>query len=45
LLNKYSLMKGFFGGNGLPVQSVAAKNILKDYVNGTIIYARNPPGL
>lgn len=45
LLDKYSQLKGFFTGNGLPNQSVAAKNILKDYVNGVIVYARNPPGL
>ncbi len=38
-------MKGFITGNGLPNQSIAAKNILKDYVNGVLIYARNPPGL
>lgn len=44
-MNKYSQLKGFFTGNGIPNQSIAAKNILKDYVNGILIYARNPPGL
>ena len=45
VLNKYSTLKGFYGGNGLPNQAVAARNILKDYVNGALAYARNPPGL
>ena len=45
VLNKYSTLKGFYGGNGLPNQAVAARNILKDYVNGVLSYARNPPGL
>lgn len=44
-MNKYSTLKGFFTGNGLPNQSTAARNMLKDYVNGVIVYARNPPGL
>jgi hypothetical protein len=44
-LNKWATLKGYFTGNALPNQFVAAKNILKDYVNGLIVYARNPPGI
>ena len=44
-MNKYSQLKGVFTGNGVPNQSFAAKNLLKDYVNGVIVYARNPPNL
>lgn len=45
LLSKYATLKGFFTGNGLPNKAISARNILKDYVNGVIVYARNPPGL
>jgi len=38
-------LKGFFSGSGLPNISVSVRNILKDYVNGVLSYARNPPGL
>ena len=38
------MLKGFYGGNGLPNKSVAARQILKDYVNGILKYAKHPPG-
>jgi hypothetical protein len=43
-LQKWSTLKGFYGGNGLPNTSVAARNILKDYVKGNLTFAKNPPG-
>ena len=45
ILIKYSQLKGFFTGSGLPNLSLAARNILKDYINGNLAYARNPPNL
>ena len=44
ILDKYATLKGYFGGNGLPIQSQAARQILKDYVNGVLIYCQSPPG-
>ena len=41
---KYATLKGYFGGNGLPIQAQAARQILKDYVNGILVYTHAPPG-
>ena len=41
---KYSTLKGFFGGNGSPIRASAARYILKDYVNGILVYSYLPPG-
>lgn len=38
------MLKGFYTGNGLPNKSIAARHILKDYVNGILKYAKHPPG-
>lgn len=40
---KYAKLKGYNTGNGLPNQSQAARQILKDYVNGVIVYNHPPP--
>jgi large subunit GTPase 1 len=43
LLVKYAKLKGFYTGNGLPSMAQAARIILKDYVNGVIVYNHPPP--
>jgi len=43
LLVKYAKLKGFYTGNGLPNMAQAARLILKDYVNGVIVYNHPPP--
>lgn len=43
ILVKYARLRGYFGGNGQPVQSKASRYILKDYVNGVIVYCHRPP--
>lgn len=43
ILNKYATLRGYFGGSGLPNQAQAAKYILKDYVNGVLVYNHRPP--
>jgi len=45
ILVKYATLKGFFGGNGLPIQASAARYILKDYVNGVLVYSHTPPNI
>ena len=44
LLAKSATIRGFWTGNGLPNAALAARNILKDYVNGAIVYCHLPPG-
>jgi len=44
ILNKSAIIRGFMTGNGLPNQALTARNILKDYVNGVIVYCHLPPG-
>lgn len=43
ILVKYATLRGYFGGSGLPSQARAAKYILKDYVNGVLVYSHHPP--
>ncbi|XP_045617444.1 large subunit GTPase 1 homolog [Procambarus clarkii] len=43
LLNTYGLMRGFMTQRGLPDNPRSARYILKDYVNGKLLYAHAPP--
>jgi large subunit GTPase 1 len=43
ILVKYARLKGYFGGAGLPNQACAARYVLKDYVNGVLVYNHPPP--
>lgn len=42
ITGKYSQLKGFYTGSGLPNHSMAAKQILKDYVSGTLVFVHHP---
>lgn len=44
LLNTYGTMRGFMTSNGLPDCPRTSRYILKDYVNGKLLYCKNPPG-
>ena len=44
IVEKYAMLKGFYTGNGLPNKSIAARNIIRDYINGILKYAKHPPG-
>ena len=44
LLQKISLHRGFYTGNGLPDEVKAGKMVLKDFVNGRFTFAHLPPG-
>lgn len=44
LLQKIANHRGFYTGNGLPDEVKAGKMVLKDYVNGRILYVHKPPG-
>ncbi|OWA53125.1 Calnexin [Hypsibius exemplaris] len=43
LLSAYADMRGFVTARGLPDIAKAARHILKDYVNGRILYFHAPP--
>ncbi|CAG9840650.1 unnamed protein product [Diabrotica balteata] len=43
LLNSYAYNRGFMTANGQPDNSRAARYILKDYVNGKLLYNYAPP--
>lgn len=43
LLLAYGYNRGFMTANGQPDQSRAARKILKDYVNGKLLYCTAPP--
>jgi len=45
LLGKYSRMRSFWVDHGRPDNSKSARIILKDFVNGKLIYAHPPPNL
>ncbi|KEI42182.1 uncharacterized protein L969DRAFT_69020 [Mixia osmundae IAM 14324] len=46
LLAAYSVARGFFtAGMGNPDESRSARYVLKDYVNGKLIYCHPPPGI
>jgi large subunit GTPase 1 len=43
LLNAYARSKGMMSQKGVPNQPMAARAILKDYVNGKLLYCQPPP--
>ncbi|XP_053208543.1 large subunit GTPase 1 homolog [Panonychus citri] len=45
LLNAYGYLRGFMNQRGLPDNPRAARYILKDFVNGKLIYCVAPPGV
>lgn len=45
LLNSYGFMRGFMTARGLPDNPRAARYILKDYVNGKLLYCHAPPDM
>jgi len=44
LLQAYSYIRGFMTSRGNPDESRGARIILKDYVNGALVYVTPPPG-
>ncbi|KAL2804925.1 large subunit GTPase 1-like protein [Daubentonia madagascariensis] len=44
LLTSYGYMRGFMTAHGQPDQPRSARYILKDYVNGKLLYCHPPPG-
>ncbi|XP_068402568.1 large subunit GTPase 1 homolog [Eschrichtius robustus] len=44
LLTAYGCMRGFMTAHGQPDQPRSARYILKDYVNGKLLYCHPPPG-
>ncbi|KAK2716726.1 hypothetical protein QYM36_007016 [Artemia franciscana] len=44
LLDSYGFMRGFMNARGLPDHPRAARYILKDFVNGKLLYCHAPPG-
>lgn len=45
LLNAYGYMRGFMTQSGLPDNPRASRYILKDFVNGKLLYCVAPPGV
>ncbi|XP_044146233.1 large subunit GTPase 1 homolog [Bufo gargarizans] len=45
LLAAYGYMRGFMTAHGQPDQPRSARYILKDYVNGKLLYCHPPPGI
>ncbi|XP_017116122.1 large subunit GTPase 1 homolog [Drosophila elegans] len=45
LLLAYGYNRGFMTSNGQPDQARSARYVLKDYVNGRLLYAMSPPSL
>lgn len=45
LLNAYGYNRGFMTANGQPDNPRASRYILKDFVNGKLLYAHAPPGV
>ncbi|XP_056643111.1 large subunit GTPase 1 homolog [Diorhabda sublineata] len=45
LLNAYAYNRGFMTANGQPDNSRAARYILKDYMNGKLLYCHAPPNI
>ncbi|CAD8094879.1 unnamed protein product [Paramecium primaurelia] len=43
VLSTYSQKRGFMTGRGLPDEAKAAKLMLKDFVNGKLLYVKLPP--
>ncbi|NXE86311.1 LSG1 GTPase, partial [Menura novaehollandiae] len=45
LLTAYGYMRGFMTAHGQPDQPRSARYVLKDYVNGKLLYCHPPPGI
>lgn len=45
LLNAHGYMRGFMTHRGLPDTARSARYILKDFVNGKLLYCHAPPGI
>eukprot|EP00906_Rhabdomonas_costata_P000107 RCo000144 len=45
LLNQYARLKGYRTEHNKPNRTKAARELLKDYVNGKLVYVHPPPGL
>lgn len=45
LLTAYGYMRGFMTSHGQPDQPRSARYILKDYVNGKLLYCHSPPNI
>ncbi|NXU14428.1 LSG1 GTPase, partial [Pardalotus punctatus] len=45
LLTAYGCMRGFMTAHGQPDQPRSARYVLKDYVNGKLLYCHPPPGI
>ncbi|NXI44104.1 LSG1 GTPase, partial [Galbula dea] len=45
LLTAYGHMRGFMTAHGQPDQPRSARYVLKDYVNGKLLYCHPPPGM
>ncbi|XP_035400314.1 large subunit GTPase 1 homolog [Cygnus atratus] len=45
LLTAYGHMRGFMTAHGQPDQPRSARYVLKDYVNGKLLYCHPPPGI
>ncbi|NXD76523.1 LSG1 GTPase, partial [Halcyon senegalensis] len=45
LLTAYGYMRGFMTAHGQPDQPRSARYVLKDYVNGKLLYCHSPPGI
>jgi len=45
LLNSYGYMRGFMTQRGLPDLPRSARYVLKDYVQGKLLYCHAPPGI
>ncbi|NWX86800.1 LSG1 GTPase, partial [Nothoprocta pentlandii] len=45
LLTAYGCMRGFMTAHGQPDQPRSARYVLKDYVNGKLLYCHPPPGV
>ena len=43
VLSTYSKKRGFMTGRGLPDEAKASKLMLKDFVNGKLLYVKLPP--
>ncbi|XP_076820375.1 large subunit GTPase 1 homolog [Clavelina lepadiformis] len=44
MLSAHALSRGFMTSHGQPDNSRSARVVLKDYVNGKLLYSRAPPG-
>ncbi|XP_046397883.1 large subunit GTPase 1 homolog [Ischnura elegans] len=44
LLNAYGYIRGFMTQRGLPDNPRTARYVLKDFINGKLLYCRAPPG-